>query len=266
MIDFTALAAPFDPIRVSWRLGSTNRDKTKGMALAYIDARDVMDRLDAVCGPAGWQRRYTHANVKTVCEIGINLMANVPRVYVASEDEFKPPPEPRWVWKADGAGDSDVEAEKGALSDAFKRAAVNWGIGRYLYDLKSPWVEIEEYGKSYRILDGAYPILLKVLRDHYSQWQTARDPKTAHVVNAEQNGRKEAKEDWAAWAKSDDAKKWCLAAGNDISNMTAKADVDAWIKGNTKFINALYDHHPDRHTWVMDKMKAKREDLANKAA
>ncbi|MGY6541715.1 hypothetical protein ACXIUG_22905, partial [Vibrio parahaemolyticus] len=66
---------------MSWRVGSTNREKTKGMALAFIDARDVMDRFDAICGPGGWQCRYPHANGKTVCEIGLKL-----------GDE--------WVWKA----------------------------------------------------------------------------------------------------------------------------------------------------------------------
>ncbi len=123
MIDFKALAAPFAPDDISWRVGSTTKDKTKGMALAYLDARAVMDRLDAVCSPGGWQCRYSHAGQKTVCDIGI-LLGD-------------------WVWKADGAGDSDIEAEKGALSDAFKRAAVRWGIGRYLYRLDSPWVELE---------------------------------------------------------------------------------------------------------------------------
>lgn len=125
-INFDALSAPFPADRVSWRVGTMTKDKTKAMALAYLDARDVMERLDEVCGPPGWQNRYTHAEQKTVCEIGILT------------DEG-------WVWKADGAGDSDIEAEKGALSDAFKRAAVRWGIGRYLYDLASPWVEIDEY-------------------------------------------------------------------------------------------------------------------------
>jgi hypothetical protein len=134
MIDFAALAAPFPPDRVSFRVGSTTADKSKGMALAYIDARDVYDRLDAVCGPGGWQCRYPHADKKTVCDIGIKV-----------GDE--------WVWKSNGAGDSDVEAEKGALSDAVKRAAVVWGIGRYLYDLDSPWVPIEAKGKSYVITD-----------------------------------------------------------------------------------------------------------------
>lgn len=137
MIDFQALAAPFPPDAVSWRVGTSNKKKrqketgdnfakaTKGIALAYLDARDVMGRLDDVCGPGGWQNRYSHTAGKTVCDIGIKV-----------DDE--------WVWKADGAGDSDIEAEKGALSDAFKRAAVRWGIGRYLYAVSSPWCDLDE--------------------------------------------------------------------------------------------------------------------------
>jgi hypothetical protein len=145
MIDLSKLTAPFDPAKVSWRIGSTTADKKRGMALAYIDARDVMERLDAACGIAGWQCEYPHADgKKTVCSIGIKF-----------GDE--------WIWKADGAGDSDVEAEKGALSDAFKRAAVKWGVGRYLYDVDSPWVEIEPMGRSFRIADKEYARLAKIL-------------------------------------------------------------------------------------------------------
>lgn len=126
MIDFAGLKAEFPREAVSWRAQNVTKDGSKAMALAYIDARDVMDRLDAICGPSGWQCRYSHANGKTVCDIAIKC----------GEE---------WVWKADGAGDSDIEAEKGALSDAFKRAAVRWGIGRYLYHLESPWVPCESY-------------------------------------------------------------------------------------------------------------------------
>lgn len=123
---FAALKAEFPREAVSWRAQSMKADGSAAMALAYIDARDVMNRLDDVCGPDGWQCRYPHATTKTVCEIGIRV-------------------DGEWIWKADGAGDSDIEAEKGALSDAFKRAAVRWGIGRYLYDLDSPWVDCEHY-------------------------------------------------------------------------------------------------------------------------
>jgi hypothetical protein len=117
---FKRLAAPFPAQQVSWRVGSTNKDKTKGMALAYLDARDVMERLDTVCGPENWQTRYPFAGC---CELGIKVGGE-------------------WVWKTNGAGATDIEAEKGQFSDAFKRAAVLWGIGRYLYSLPSPWVEL----------------------------------------------------------------------------------------------------------------------------
>lgn len=131
-MDINKLAEPFDTSLISWRVGATTKDKTKGIALAYIDARDVMQRLDDVCGIENWQCRYSHANNKTICEVGIKI-----------GDE--------WVWKANGAGDTQVEAEKGAISDAFKRAAVLWGIGRYLYDVQNVWVELKAQGRSYAI-------------------------------------------------------------------------------------------------------------------
>jgi len=94
-----------------------------GKQLAYIDARDVADRLDEVVGQAFWQNRYTCVNGVTVCEIGIKTVHGV-------ADE--------WIWKSDGAPETTIEAEKGALSDAFKRAGVKWGIARYLYDDAPP--------------------------------------------------------------------------------------------------------------------------------
>lgn len=154
---FDKLAEPFSPDAISWRVGSTNINKQtnepydgkepQGLALAYLDARDVMDRLDLVCGPAGWQCRYSHANGKTVCDIGIKA-------------------DGEWIWKADGAGDTDVEAEKGALSDAFKRAAVRWGIGRYLYGLHSPWVALVKRGRTWIIKDSEYGKLRRLLADY----------------------------------------------------------------------------------------------------
>jgi hypothetical protein len=130
MVDFDKLRAPFPKDSVSWRaqhISKKDNGNSQALALAYIDARDVMNRLDDVCGPGGWQCKYSHANGKTVCDIGI-LVDNQKTGII------------EWIWKADGAGDSDIEAEKGALSDAFKRAAVRWGIGRYLYDLEAVWV------------------------------------------------------------------------------------------------------------------------------
>lgn len=125
---FERLRAPFPPDAVSWRVGSMSKNKDKAKALAYLDARDVMRRLDEVVGPSSWQCSYVPMpNGTTCCSIGIFTAAG------------------EWVWKSNGCGNTDIEAEKGAYSDAFKRAAVLWGIGQYLYDLDSPWVRINEF-------------------------------------------------------------------------------------------------------------------------
>lgn len=142
------LHAPFPPNEIEWRVGSTNRDKTSGLALAYLTARHVMERLDEVCGPENWQDRYEFHGKRTVCYLSIRIGD-------------------QWVTKADGAGDSDVEAEKGAISDALKRAAVKWGIGRYLYSLGNTWVQLEPAGNSYKIKANEFAKLERILRDRF---------------------------------------------------------------------------------------------------
>lgn len=221
---FEQLSSPFDPSEVDWRVGSTTQDKTKGMALAYIDARTVMDRLDTVCGPAGWQNRYVIEGTKTVCEIGIKC-----------GDE--------WVWKSDGAGDSDVEAEKGALSDAFKRAAVRWGIGRYLYNLKSPWVPLKAFGKSYVIADEAKPELDRVLRGKPKAVGPAID-------NA---GRVKAGE-------------FVDTAIKAISSLTDEAGLVAWLEKNHASLARLREAYPDLAKQVEGARDGQRQAFTKRAA
>jgi hypothetical protein len=144
---FDQLAAPFPPECVSWRVGPTNEksrkpdDPVRGQPLCYVDTRTVMDRLDTVVGMDNWQNNYS-AGVgdSIVCNIGLRINGE-------------------WLFKADGAGPSDMEAAKGALSDAFKRAAVRWGIGRYLYDIKAPWIVLAQRGKLIYIPDEVFPKL-----------------------------------------------------------------------------------------------------------
>ena len=127
-MDIKELAEPLPKDAVHWRIQGKPYERNgqfSAMALAYIDARDVMDRLDQVCGPQNWQTEFSEtASGRVMCRLGIKV-----------QDE--------WVWKTDGAGGTQVEAEKGGVSDALKRAAVNWGIGRYLYRLDAPWVRCE---------------------------------------------------------------------------------------------------------------------------
>lgn len=154
------LAAPFPPDKISWRVGSTTQDKKRGMALAYIDARDVQDRLNEVCGPY-WQCEHIVGNggAKVTCRIGVKF-----------GDE--------WIWRTNGAGDTDFEGEKGSYSDAFKRAAVMFGIGRYLYDVAAPWVEIEPMGRSFKIKDSEQPKLRAVLTGAVKPAEPPPAPKT----------------------------------------------------------------------------------------
>ena len=138
---YDQLRRPFPAHKIHWRVGSTNAKKlgvkpwqaTEGSVLAYVDARDVMSRLDKVVGPENWQCRYPLSDSGLlICEVGIR--GTVMDAQTGLDE---------WIWKANGAGDTQVEAEKGKCSDAFKRAAVLWGIGQYLYALPFQWIKLE---------------------------------------------------------------------------------------------------------------------------
>ena len=124
------LKEPFDPSKIHWRVGATSKDKTTGIALAYLDARDVMKRFDEVCGDL-WQCEYPFDGC---CRIGVKI-----------GDE--------WLWRSNGAGETDIEGEKGKFSDAWKRAAVLWGVGRYLYYLPNKWCKLKPRGKSWELAE-----------------------------------------------------------------------------------------------------------------
>jgi len=120
------LLIPFKAGQIHWRVGSVTKDKSKAMALAYLDSRDVMRRLDDVLGIDGWQCNYTTDGDVLICNIGIKVNG-------------------QWVWRANGGAESNTEPEKGKASSAFKRAAVLFGIGRYLYQMPNKWCAIDQY-------------------------------------------------------------------------------------------------------------------------
>lgn len=144
------LSAPFPPEAIHWRAQTVTKDGDKALALAYLDARDVMDRLDEAAGPANWATTYEETlKGRVLCRLSLRI-------------------DGEWVMKTDGAGDTDVEGEKGAISDALKRAAVSWGIGRYLYDLGNVWAPCESYAANGKMkwrkwLPQAEPIFAKAL-------------------------------------------------------------------------------------------------------
>jgi len=131
------LLEPFDLDSLEVRVGATTGDKTRGMALAYVTNRAIQERLDSVAGAFNWQNEFkTGPNGGTIC--GISILN---------------PETGAWVTKWDGADNSKQDAVKGGLSGAMKRAGSQWGIGRYLYRLDSPWVPIKQAGNSYKIVD-----------------------------------------------------------------------------------------------------------------
>ena len=132
--DLSRLADPFPPSDIEWKPGATTRDKSKGLAMAYLTSRAVQQRFDDVFGPADWRNEFAPGpDGGVLCGISVR---------VDREDGTS-----EWVTKWDGADNSQVEAVKGGLSGATKRAAVQWGVGRYLYDLPATWVRLDDRGR-----------------------------------------------------------------------------------------------------------------------
>ncbi len=156
--DLPRLADPFSADDVEWKPGATTRDKTKGLAMAYLTSRAVQQRFDDVCGPADWRNEFAEGpGGGVLCGISVR----VDRADGTSE----------WVTKWDGADNSQVEAVKGGLSGATKRAAVQWGVGRYLYDLPATWVRLDDRGR--------FAETPRIPREHLPQAQTDRSRQDA---------------------------------------------------------------------------------------
>lgn len=118
-------------IPCQWRVQSFSKNKPSAQCVAYIDARDVMKLLDEVCGAGNWQSDFKDIGGQTFAGIGIAV-------------NWTPTEKSEWVWKWDTGSESNIEKEKGQASDSLKRAAVQWGIGRFLYDMPIKFVEANE--------------------------------------------------------------------------------------------------------------------------
>ena len=106
----------------------------KGVSLLmYKNARVDMTLLDEVVGPENWKREHTLINGNLFCTVSVRTSKG------------------DWVSKQDVGTESNTEKEKGQASDAFKRACVNWGIGRELYTCPFVWVNLraEEWRVGY---------------------------------------------------------------------------------------------------------------------
>lgn len=112
---------------VECRIGQVSK-QGKGLSLLlYKDARCDMNILDETVGAENWAREHYECKGNMYCKVGI-------------WDDGKG----QFVWKADCGTESNTEAEKGEASDSFKRACVNWGIGRELYTSPFIWIPADK--------------------------------------------------------------------------------------------------------------------------
>jgi hypothetical protein len=126
-----ALAAPFEPREVKFKPQMVKNNRC--LAMAYIDARLIQDRLDDVLGVENWEDGYKILpDGSVMCRLRIKLGDR----WIAKTDVGSPSEQP------DGG-----DRMKAAFSDALKRAAVKFGIGRYLYRLPAQWVDYDPVKK-----------------------------------------------------------------------------------------------------------------------
>ncbi len=127
------LSEPMPLSSIHFKVKKTDGDRA--LVLVYVDARTVMNRLDAVLGNENWEDDYTPTADGAICRLKVRL------------------PGGEWVQKSDiggineGSDGGDGDKMKGAVSDALKRAAVKFGVGRYLYKIPGQWVDYDPHKK-----------------------------------------------------------------------------------------------------------------------
>ena len=162
------LQAPFPKHMVSWKPGAISKDRSRALMMAHIDARAVQDRLDAIC-PDEWS-----FEVEVVPGTRLPTVKGRLTVMGVSREDIGEAPE------------GDLGTVKAAASDALKRCAVQFGIGRYLYDLPKTWADWDDAKR----LPKVEPELPEWARPDHE-----RTPGGAHLVQAMDQLRYELPED-----------------------------------------------------------------------
>jgi hypothetical protein len=121
----------FAEAELEWRLQQAGEKNGRIWAICvpYVTNRAIQQRLDDVAGADGWKNEYAKGpDGGVLCGISLRVGGE-------------------WVTKWDGAENTGIEGVKGGLSAAMKRAAVQWGVGRYLYGLEESFARVSPTGK-----------------------------------------------------------------------------------------------------------------------
>jgi hypothetical protein len=149
---FAELAKPFDLNELNWRVSAVSRDRKRALVQPHLDARAIMDRLDTVVGPGGWQDSYDVDNERAQAKCRLTILG------IAKEDVGEAAP---------AQGSAGQASIKSAVADALKRAAVKFGIGRYLTRVEATWVDYDDESRR--------PLELPAL----PEWALPENPKPA---------------------------------------------------------------------------------------
>ena len=152
------LSKPFHPSRITWRPGALTGKKDKALALAYADLRAYQNRLDEVCG-MDWSVSYTPWSDRIICHLTVNGVTRSSTGEPDSDSERSAP----------GGHPAGTAAE----AQAFKRACTMFGLGRYLYNLPSVWVEYDVENR--RFQEKAKARLQGVIAQHYQRFLDGQD-------------------------------------------------------------------------------------------
>lgn len=160
------LAEPFPANKISIKVQTKPNDNGNALCVAYIDARDVMERLDTVVA-GGWSDEYRAAPSGGL-ECALTVMG------VTRRDV--------------GDDQNDNEQQKAGYSDAFKRAAVKFGVGRFLYDLPKMYGKVKQVGKNFYLADGEEARLRAIL----TKAMSGEKVQTSEPVGNQPSGKVEA--------------------------------------------------------------------------
>lgn len=158
---YKALVLPFPPEEIEWKLQNVlNKESGRAQVVPYVKCAAIQRRLDETVNPYNWQTDFApwitlRDRPSQLCTLSI---------YIESRGE--------WVHKTDGADLTEYEPIKGGISGAFKRAAQQWGIGRYLKKFPVQYMDAQPYeNNKWRLPKESY----QQLEEIYARWlETAR--------------------------------------------------------------------------------------------
>ena len=134
------LEIPFAPDHVRWRVTNTSNDKKRGQIVAYADPRAYTDRLNALFSPQGWTRDYRVETMNNITRVKKGETIVTGKVLVTCTVTII------GLWSHSGTGEEWADDDNGMTSadaQAFKRACCCFGLGRYFYDFKAHWADLD---------------------------------------------------------------------------------------------------------------------------